>query len=174
MSEFSQSYHLRTTDKEEVVSLLKASGKHGFVFEPVNGWVTFVVANSEFSVDEAVTEQTAGLLVHYVYAEDHGWELIIYNKNELVFDYKCLWEEELVIEADIFELDVIRELTLQQGNSAEDMESLFKFSDENELFAFEEHPAHQIADRLGIVHYAWVSPDYIGDDASLYQGVTEV
>ncbi|OME78597.1 hypothetical protein BK120_22935 [Paenibacillus sp. FSL A5-0031] len=174
MSEFSQSYHLRTSDKEEAISLLNRSGKHGYVFESTNGWVTFVIADGNFSVDEEVTEQNTGTLVHYVYAEDHGWELLVYNKNKLVFDYNCAWEDNLVIKASKLDLIVIQNLKTEQGKPVDNIESIFDVEDIEELFALETPPAYLIADHLGIVHYDWLSYDSVHDDPSFFQGITEI
>lgn len=174
MSEFSQSYHLHTSDKEEAVSLLKRSGKHGYVFEPTNGWVTFVIADGDFSVDEVVMEQNTGTLVHYVYAEDHGWELLVYIKNKLVFDYNCAWEDELIIKAGRLDLNVIQNLIAEQGNAADNLESIFGIEDIEELFSLETPPAYMIADRLGIMHYEWLSFDSVHDEPSFFQGVIKI
>ncbi|WP_141504672.1 hypothetical protein [Paenibacillus luteus] len=174
MSEFSQSYHLRTSDKEEVITLLKRSGKHGYVFEPTNGWVTFVVADGDFSADEEVTKQNRGTLVHYVYAEDHGWELLVYHSNQIVFDFNCAWEDDLVIKAEKLDVNVIAKLILEQGNAVENFESIFEIKDIEELFALETPPAFLIADLLGIIHYNWISYENVHDDPSFFQGLTEI
>lgn len=43
MSEFSESYHLQTTNPEDAINLLRKSKRKGYVYPAANGWVTFVV-----------------------------------------------------------------------------------------------------------------------------------
>ncbi|GBG07620.1 hypothetical protein PAT3040_02176 [Paenibacillus agaridevorans] len=74
MSEFSASYHIRTNAKTKVVDLIKDSDNKGYVFEETNGWVTFLIDGPAFNINESVLLCNPGLLVHYNYAEDHGWE----------------------------------------------------------------------------------------------------
>lgn len=174
MSEFSQSYHLRTANKEEAVTLMRAAGKRGFVFEPVNGWTSFVVEGAEFSADEAIVSQNIGLLVHYVYAEDHGWTLTIFNKRLLVFDYRCHWEDELVIEADVLDLSLLRELIAEQGQEEVGLVALFHPDNAEALFETDPPPAYQIAERLALPHFAWVSDDYVRSDRASYEVAAEV
>jgi len=42
MSEYSESFHLRTKDKNEGKEILKSIGVNGIVFEPTNGWVAVI------------------------------------------------------------------------------------------------------------------------------------
>jgi hypothetical protein len=72
-----------------------------------------------------------GILIHYIYMEDHMWELKVFNKDEVVFDFKVDWTDDLTFEKNIFDLDLLRELIIQQGNSAEDLELLFSLKDGN-------------------------------------------
>lgn len=48
MSEFSDSYHLRSNNQQDGVDLLRAAGLRGYVFPPENGWVTVVAEGEEF------------------------------------------------------------------------------------------------------------------------------
>lgn len=63
---------------------------------------------------EAILLHNPGLLLYYVFAEDHEWELKIFNKDELVFDYKCEWTDEFRIEKNRSDIELIRELVIQQ------------------------------------------------------------
>ncbi|MBP1999958.1 hypothetical protein J2Z69_000977 [Paenibacillus shirakamiensis] len=175
MSEFSQSYHLRTNDKEEAVMLIKRTGKHGYVFEPQNGWVTFVIADGDFSVDEQVIIHNTGRIVHYVFTEDHFWEFLVYDKQELIFAYHCNWEEEeLAIKASQINLSVLQQLATEQGNQSDDLEQMFNITDIEDLFELEMHPAYVVTERSGIEHYQWLSYNYIQEDPSAYEGFTRV
>jgi hypothetical protein len=159
MSEFSASYHIRTNDKTKVVDLIKDSDNKGYVFEETNGWVTFLIDGPAFNINESVLLCNPGLLVHYIYAEDHGWEFRVFNKDEMIFEYKCDWTDEITIEKELFDVSIIKELIASQGNSIRDVEELFDLND----FDFEEPPAYVLATKLGLVHFEWLSVDYIED-----------
>lgn len=174
MSEFSQSYHLRANSKDDAVLLLNRAGKHGYVFESKEGWVTFVTSDADFSADEVIVANNQGILLHYVYAEDHGWELLIFNKQEMVSGYSCSWGEEFEIQMEQFDLGVVEGLVLEQGKPAGDLESLFQVADVEELFSLDPHPAYQVADLLGLSHYAWASYDYINADPEFFKEASEV
>lgn len=160
MSEFSASYHLRTKKKDDVVNLIKNSGNKGYVFEETNGWVSFVIKGLAFDIDDSLISCNPGIIVHYIYAEDHGWELRIFNKDDLVFEYKCDWTDEIHIEKELFDIDLIKELVIAQGNSVKDLESLFDITD----YDFEEPAAYEFAEKIGLTNYEWVSADYFDDN----------
>jgi hypothetical protein len=69
MSEFSESYHLFSSNQEEGISLLRNAGIRGFVFPEENK------------------------LLHYIFAEDHGWSLSIFERTTKTFHYDCSWDE---------------------------------------------------------------------------------
>ena len=52
MSEFSESYHLRSERAQDAIDILKSAGKKGYVYEPINGWVTFLPEGGVFEPDE--------------------------------------------------------------------------------------------------------------------------
>lgn len=108
MSEFSASYYLRTRKRDDVVNLIKNTGNKGYVFEEANGWVSFVIKGLAFDIDDSLISFNTGIIVYYIYAEDHGWELRIFNKDDLVFDYKCDWTDEILIEKELFDIDLIK------------------------------------------------------------------
>ncbi len=162
MSEFSESYHLRTDNQQDVVNLIKETNNKGYVFPAQNGWVTFVVEGSAFDIDESVISQNPGILVHYIFAEDHGWELRVFRKDDLIFEYACGWTDEIQIEKSVFNIDVLTELIMEQGNSAEGIESLFDVGEET--FNMEQPPAYTVAEKLGLTYYEWLSADYLGRD----------
>ncbi|SFF17492.1 hypothetical protein SAMN04487969_116113 [Paenibacillus algorifonticola] len=160
MSEFSDSYHMKSNHRENAVKLIENSGNKGFVFEEANGWVTFLIEGPAYDINESVMSWNPGLIVHYMYAEDHGWELRIFNKDEIVFEYKCDWTDEISTEKEIFDIDIIKELIVQQGNPISNLEELFDLRD----FDYEESPAYKLAELIGLVNYEWVSADYFSKD----------
>ncbi|MCA0757178.1 hypothetical protein KP806_19115 [Paenibacillus sp. N4] len=163
MSEFSASYHLKAGDREEAIALIRNAGHQGYVYPEQNGWVTFVVRGDVFEVNEEIIAANTGLLVYYIYAEDHGWGMRIFQKNEPVFEYSADWNEELRIEKPTYDLELIRKLIGEQGNSDEGIEALFE-TDEEEMFGLDEPPAYTIAESLGLTYFAWVSADYLEND----------
>lgn len=159
MSEFSESYHLRADNPQIVVDLIKASNNKGYVFPEKNGWVTFILKGQDFEIDEKIISLNPGVLIHYIYAEDHGWDLRIFNKTKIEFEFSCNWTEEIHIEKCHFDLTLLNELIVSQGNTTDGIESLFDVNED--IFELEEPPAYVIAQKLGLVYYEWLSDDYI-------------
>ncbi|MFD0589271.1 hypothetical protein ACFQZE_14875 [Paenibacillus sp. GCM10027627] len=160
MSEFSSSYHFKTDDRAKAVELIKNSGNRGFAFEETNGWVSFLIEGPLFDIHPSVIQSNPGLIVHYMYAEDHGWQFRVFNKQELAFEYKCDWTDEIVEEKTLFDLTIIKELIASHGNSSDGIEELFDIS----KYDFEEQPAaYTLAEELGLIHYQWLSADDIGN-----------
>ncbi|CAM4465150.1 hypothetical protein [Paenibacillus typhae] len=193
MSEFSQSYHLLGS-KENAIELINLAGEQGFVFEDNNRWTTFVILGDEFRPSDSIVESNKELLVHYVYAEDHGWSLSIFRQSTLIFKFECSWDETNIEDFDfdeeeliemfgdgevsspsdeVFDLDVIRKLVQEAGNDSSDLEVLFT-KDPEVIFAMESPCAYQIAEKLGILNYAWISADSIDMDDALYNNVIKV
>ncbi|MEV5027734.1 hypothetical protein [Paenibacillus sp. LPE1-1-1.1] len=193
MSEFSQSYHLLGS-KEKAIELINHAGEQGFVFEDDNRWTTFVILGDEFKPSDSIVESNKDLLVHYVYAEDHGWSLSIFKQSALIFKFDCSWEqtniedfgfdEEELAEMfgdgevsapseEIFDLDVVKKLVEEAGNVSSDLEALFT-KDHEVIFAMESPCAYQIAEKLGIFNYAWISADSLDRDDGFYKNVIKV
>ncbi|WP_020616370.1 hypothetical protein [Paenibacillus daejeonensis] len=169
MSEFSASYHLRTSDRQRAIDLIRNSDHNGFVFPEMNGWVTFIIEGPAFEICESVVSENPGLLVHYSYTQDHGWGLTIFDKDEIISAYSCDWTDALSIEKDELDLYLLRELIIKQGNSAEDLEAVFDLVG----YRGEEPPAYYIAKKLGLPYFQWLSADDIGD-GSRYENVVIV
>ena len=72
MSEFSESYHLRSERADDAIELLRRAKRKGYVYEPVNGWVSFVADDGTFEPDEQIVADARHPLLHFVSAEDHG------------------------------------------------------------------------------------------------------
>lgn len=159
MSEFSESWHLRTMEPQEAVKLLEQAERRGYVFEEENGWVTFVADGSSFQSDPQLISLNPGLLIHYIYAEDHGWELGVYKRDQRVFEYKCDWSDgEIVVESSGFEAAMFAEFV--DAPALEELEALFLNEHPDEIFQ-EEPAAYRCAYFIGLVHVDWISFDYI-------------
>src|SRR5262245_5368123 len=101
MSEFSQSYHLRTSDEADGVALLERAGRSGWVMTPGDEWVTVIAFPDTFGEPlPAMVEANEGLLVFYLNAEDHGWLFTVFQGAQPVSSYGCSWEEALDVQDD--------------------------------------------------------------------------
>lgn len=161
MSEFSESFHLKNHSQGTAAAFLEKAGCEGYVYKEGNGWVTFLLEDSGDHVLDDLLSCNPGLLVHYAYAEDHGWELQVFFKDDLLFDYRCDWTDELQIDKNLYNLDVIEELVLEYGNSVERLDQLFSFTGTGRL---EEPPAYIVADLIGLEHYKWTAAEYMNDE----------
>jgi hypothetical protein len=96
VSEFSDSFHLRSDDPADAVALLRAARVAGHVFPAQNGWVSFVCERgTRIGSDELAARVFAantGLLVDYSYAEDHGCWVAVYVGSERVARLKVSFE----------------------------------------------------------------------------------
>ena len=98
MSEFSESYHLRSERPEDAVELLRRAKWRGYVYQPVNGWVTFLAEGGVFEPDKRIIAAAMHPLLHYVSAEDHGWSFTLYDHGKVVSRYRCDWENTISVD----------------------------------------------------------------------------
>lgn len=96
MSEFSEVYFLKSNDQNDAVCLIKEAGLRGYVCPERDGWVAFV-ANTDpaFHLSQQLVEKNKGVLLHFVNAEDHGWEFKVCFKKELACSFFCGVDEEM-------------------------------------------------------------------------------
>ena len=95
MSDFSAAYHLKTDNQEDVVNLLKRAELTGYVFEPVNGWVTFVTQIDKSNSDTKITDHNNGVLLFLYRTSDFlGWGFSIFEKDSLIGKYAISADEE--------------------------------------------------------------------------------
>jgi hypothetical protein len=184
VSEFSQSYHLVTNDQEVVAQLLKSIPLRGFVFPPANKWVTFVPEDKqpgELELDDRVVAANSGTLLHFIHAEDHGWEFQIFERNRRLCSYRCEWEWDLEIKDEDVDLDLLRRLSREhgQGTSKEQFEAWLHPRDIDSLIDDypEERPAELVAASLGLEHLSWISWHYMTVDDAVFidtPGIVEV
>lgn len=74
MSEFSDSYHLLTTDSRDVIRLIRRSGRYGLILPSSGRFIPFVVegVDEAGSPMDAVVERNEKLLVHYSFSDGRG------------------------------------------------------------------------------------------------------
>lgn len=100
MSEVSETYNLRTTDQHTAFALLTAAGLRGFVYPPVNGWVTIVIDDWPGKVPPTLIAKNTCSLVRYLFVEDLGWQFTIWNGPQRVIHYECRWDEGVLAITD--------------------------------------------------------------------------
>lgn len=164
MSEFSESYHLFSSEQKDGIKLLKKAWLRGYVFPASNHWVTIIPNGRNFQPNKRLIHNNKGTLVHLINAEDHGWSLSIYDGNKRTFHFECTWEEDMEINQDEYNRERIVDLINQNPHKLRtatplDMTKIFYFSDLDELF--ERDPVHQIAELLRLDNYEWVSYEYV-------------
>ncbi|MDR1565552.1 MAG: hypothetical protein LBS74_11400 [Oscillospiraceae bacterium] len=89
MSEFSESYHLKNGSLQDAIDLIKKSSQSGYAKKPCKDWVTLVPESAicGFNCDKKLVKNNTGILVQYIYPEDHGFCFRVFNRNRLVAEY---------------------------------------------------------------------------------------
>lgn len=160
MSEFSESYHLRTSDTNAAVELLKRAGRKGYVFPAENGWVTLVAEQNTFEPDPAVVGANRGLLLHYVSAEDHGWSFSLFDSTEEKCRFSCQWENEVEIDPSRYAPENLVRLGFEID--PEELQRIVSLDTIEQVF--EQAPAAGFAQLVRLPHYEWLSFDYVARD----------
>jgi len=164
VSEFSESYHLFSTEQNDGVKLLKRAWLRGYVYPVSNNWVTIIPKGKSFQPNKRLINNNKGTLVHLINAEDHGWSISIYDGNKRTFHFECSWEEEVEINQDEYNRKRMVDLINQNPNKLSwvtplDITKIFYISDFEELF--ERDPVNQIAGLLRLDNYEWISFEYV-------------
>jgi hypothetical protein len=174
MSEFSESYHLRSERAEDAVELLRRAGHKGYVYQPTNGWVTFLADEGDFEPDERIVAAAKHPLLHYVSAEDHGWSFEMFERGEIISGYRCDWDDEIRVDDSKYSRDAL--LRVAPSAQLEEFEQHLQPDDLDEMI--EAEPSNVFAHGLGLEHYEWLSYDYVaadyGESPEDYPEVTEV
>jgi hypothetical protein len=177
MSEFSESYHLRSERAEDAVELLRRARRKGYVYQPVNGWVTFLAEEGVFEPDERIVAAASHPVLHYVSAEDHGWSFTLFDRGEVVSGYRCDWDDEIRVDDSKYSRAALQQVVPSaESTRLDEFERWLHPTDLDELFGAE--PSKLLAQALGLEHYDWLSYDYIArdfpDSPDDYPEVTEV
>jgi len=177
MSEFSESYHLRSERAEDAVELLRRAKRKGYVYPPANGWVTFVAEEGVFEPDERIVGAASRPLLHYVSAEDHGWSFTLFDHTKAVSGYRCDWDDEISVDDTRYSRAVLqRYVPSAQPSLFDDFESWLHPKEFDELF--EAEPAKLLAQAIGLEHYDWLAYDYVArsfhDSPGDFPGMIEV
>jgi hypothetical protein len=174
MSEFSESYHLRSERAEDAMEILRLAKRKGYVYQPVNGWVTFVAENGVFEPDERIVAAARLPLLHFVSAEDHGWSFTLFDRGKVVSGYRCEWENDITADDSSYSRETLQRLVPSAEPSLlDELERLMHPTDFDELF--EVNRSRLFAQALGLEHFDWLSYDYIASDSpDDHPDVTEV
>ena len=162
---------------EDAVELLQRAKLRGYVFQPVNGWVTFLAQDGVFEPDQRIVDATTKPLLHYVSAEDHGWSFVLFNEGNIVCRYRCDWDDDIRFEDSEYSRAAIQQ-TVPSAKPAllDELQPLLEPDDLDVLFDAE--PSKVLARALGLEHYDWLSYEYMEADFTEspedYPEVTEV
>lgn len=174
MSEFSESYHLRSERAEDAVELLRRAERKGYVYPPSNGWVTFVAEEGTFEPDERIIAAAHHPLLHYVSAEDYGWSFSLFDHANVVSRYRCDWNDD---DISVDDSEYSREALQKLVSSAQFAEFEQRLHPKDFDEVFEAEPAKLLAQALGLKHYEWLAYDYVAgnfhDSPRDFPGVIE-
>jgi len=178
MSEFSESYHLRSERAEDAIELLRRAKRKGYVYQPVNGWVTFLAEEGVFfEPDERIVTAASHPLLHYVFAEDHGWSFTLFDGAKVVSGYRADWGDDIRVDDSRYSRSTLQQLVPSaQPSLLDDFERRLHPKDFGDLL--EAQPSKLLAQALGLEHYDWLDYDYIARDCHEspedHPGITEV
>ena len=174
MSEFSENYHLRSDRAEDAVDLLRSARRKGYVYSPVNGWVSFVADEGSFEPDEQIVSAARHPLLHFVSAEDHGWSFTLFDRGNVVCRYNCEWESDIAADDSRYSREALERLVPSvESEMLDEFERHMHPTDFDELM--EVNASRMFAQVLGLEHYEWLSYNYIASDSpDDHPDVTEV
>lgn len=174
MSEFSESYHLRSDRSEDATELLRRAGRKGFVFEPDGGCVSFVADEGTFEPSKQIVAAAKHPLLHFVSAEDHGVSFSLFEGGKLVSAYGCVWENDVSVDDSRYSRQALERLLPEADPSLlDEFERRMHPADIDELVGFP--LARLLTQTLGLQHAEWLSYDYIAsDDPDAHPGMIEV
>lgn len=79
MSEYSESYYLRSEEQNEGVQLLERARLHGYVFPPSGGWVQILADGPKVVPNIRLLGVNSGILLHYVVPDGVSVSLEVYE-----------------------------------------------------------------------------------------------
>jgi hypothetical protein len=197
MSEYSESYHLRSNNLSDGVDLLKRAGLMGYVFPPSNNWIAMVIPTEELSSSEdnnnlskeemiakyanlrnsdaflnhskLLVTANDGLLLHYVWQEDHNWSFEFFNKSELVSGYLCDWNsDEFIVDDSQLNVAFVQSLLVKRDNIPHaDAQRILYPQDFETLW--NEHSGYIFAIALGLSPFSWLSYHLVSNHPSHWE-----
>ncbi len=160
MSEFSESYHLRSNSSDDAVELLRRIGRKGYVFPPANGWVSFVANECELEADVSIVATAKRPLLHYMFAEDFGWFYEIFEDASRTAMYSCSWHEGLDPEDEYFSRGKLLQIVPDAESQLLDaFESHLRPTSLDDVL--ESEPSKLFARAVKLVHFDWFAYEYV-------------
>lgn len=168
MSEFSESYHIKTDIPDETLRRLVDAGLSGLVFPPASGWLTFVPYGlSEFPFSGAGTQPILGAVdqpvLWYVYAEDHGWQFALLQPGHDPTGFECWWDPEPSSDRSFLNIDALIAV-MPRSDRASEVDDILRTMTMEE--AVDDPPGPRFAALLGLPSYSWLSESYAQSDPS--------
>ena len=89
MSQFSESYHLKDANIDEAVQLVRETSQSGYVGKLSDKWVTLIPESAVcgYNYDRAIVKHNKGVMLQYVFPEDHGFIFRLFQANNLISEY---------------------------------------------------------------------------------------
>jgi len=160
MSEFSESFHVRSEEQADGVDLLRRAGLGGAVFSAVRGWVTVVPESELYEAVGQMVGANEGILLHYLYAEDHCWQFELYEGRNAICKYECAWVEELAVNETEMNQSVLVPLLVEESCEGA-LEDIFHPADLEAVIT--DPPAYRFANAIGLEHYEWLGGGYLDE-----------
>lgn len=166
MSEFSTSFHIRTTDAPAIEKRLAKAGYQGLVFGPANGWLTFIpyatddTPGFEYDGDSyaaKLVDVAAMPILAYSYAEDHGWSFALVRPGKPISRFFAQWDPEPEIGRESLDLMAFADIA-----SSSDLEPFLLGKPRDET---DKPLAYCFAEKVGLPAFRWLSPLLVASDA---------
>jgi hypothetical protein len=162
VSEFSSSFHIRTTSPTDTEWRLREAKLSGLVFGPKNGWLTFVPyrdtdgitgSHDDAGTANAIAATTGETVLYFQFAQDHGWSVAMVKPGQFLGLFSCAWDHEPIAVHDNLDRQVLEEIVHAP--------SLEQFLRETEPSVNKTPLAFGFAEAIGLPAYRWLSPRYI-------------
>lgn len=165
MSDFSAAYHLKTNNQQDAIDLLKEAQLKGYIFEPVNGWTTFVADAHEYRPVPAVTNYNKGLLLHFDRTNDFlGWGFHIYQNQDLVGHYAIISNDGENLKIS----NATDEASLALIVDSKQLKGLQELLNPVDISTAYKHGDYEFAQLVGLENIEWVSYSQVKHNTNDY------
>ncbi len=150
MSEFSESYHLRSENIADGIALLQKIKVEGIVFPPQNGWVSLIVQGDLNDHIETIAAAWSKRIMHYMYAQDHAFMFNYFDKGDRVTGALATWDIDLVIDTEDLKHEILN-LFISNEDEKLEMQTLFKLKEVRQVMDI--NMAYRFAQILKLPYY---------------------
>lgn len=157
MSDFSDQLHLKTTQTADALQILSKAGAKGYVFQPTNGWVTFLAQERN-----KLSAYNEGLLLHFSRTSDFlGWGFTLYEGTELVSEYSIQdYFDGFIINKEQLNFDKLVSVLALDEATQEALNTLFSIDNPEEA----EGGDFSFAQLLGLEHIEYLAFEVVDAD----------